>query len=81
MVYVNLSQVTVFDAVTAVTLLNTSIDSDAGFEMPSGPLHTTFPTDPTADYLKSAQNILTGLLANDHLPQFGRRKERFRICE
>lgn len=74
---------TVFDAVTAVTLLNTSIDSNAGFnfEMSSDPLHTTFPVDPTSDYLQNAKKILTGLLINDNLSQYGSRKEWIRIFE
>ena len=56
------NEVTVFDAVTVTVLLDTSIDSNAGleFEMSSDTLHSAFPDDPTSDYLKSAEKILTG---------------------
>jgi hypothetical protein len=53
-------EVSVLDAVTVVLLLDTSMDSNADFVSGSNPLHSTFPDDPTKDYLISAEKILTG---------------------
>ena len=53
-------EVTVFDAVTVVLLLDTSMDSTSDFKAPTNPLHSMFPDDATQDYLQNAQKVLTG---------------------
>jgi hypothetical protein len=42
------------------TQLDTSIDSSGSVVAAANPLHSVFPDDPTADYLRDAERILAG---------------------
>ena len=53
-------EVTVFDAVSVVYLLETSMDSNGSLIAAANPLHTSFPDNPSIQYLKEAEAILTG---------------------
>jgi hypothetical protein len=55
-------EVTVLDAVSVVLLLDTSMDSNGSLVASTNPLHTTFPEDPTRDYLREAEAVLRGSL-------------------
>ena len=54
-------EVTVLDAVTVILLLDTSMDSNGSLVAATNPLHTSFPENPTKEYLRDAEAILTGL--------------------
>ena len=61
-------EVTVLDAVTAVLLLDTSMDSNGSLVAAKNPLHSTFPDNPTEDYLREAKTVLTGSCALFNTP-------------
>jgi len=60
-------EVTVFDAVSVVYLLETSMDSNGSILSSANPLHSSFPENPTYQYLKDAEMILKGFFELDHI--------------
>ena len=53
-------EVTVLDAVAVILLLDTSMDSNGSLVAASNPLHSSFPENPTQEYLRDAEAVLTG---------------------
>ena len=53
-------EVTVLDAVAVILLLDTSMDSNGSLVAATNPLHSSFPENPTQEYLRDAEAVLTG---------------------
>eukprot|EP00794_Sanderia_malayensis_P020029 gene20029-21992_t len=73
-------KVTVQDAVVAVCVIESSMQNTALFGKGLNPLHTVFPQDPDAEYIKQARIVLKKLQLHDILKQvLEKEDERLKI--